>query len=133
PSVWPGREEGSVLRCWHGEDPAGKILASRCQQLALGMKRQCENWRGMLQLGGRKGRLPAIPDTSPVAGGPGTIAPVGAEEHPGDATREGHALHNFAAGEAADRDLALRGADSQVLSRGVPGGRADHAGVAGKG
>src|SRR5262249_36106893 len=58
---------------------------------------------------------------------------VGAEEHTGDAPRVRHALQNLAAGEATDRDLSPRGADGQALARGVPNGRADHAGVARKG
>src|SRR5262249_60566195 len=132
-TVWHGTERGRVRRCRHGEDTAGLILATRRQQLALGMKGQGGNWGGVLQVGGGEGRLTAIPGAYPVGGGQGTIAPVGAEEQPGDAPREAQAMQRVTAGEGEDRDLSLGGADGQALARDVPRGRADHGGVAGKG
>src|SRR5262245_23927208 len=51
----------------------------------------------------------------------------------GDASREPQGLQRFSAREAADRDLSLRSTDDQALSRCVPGSRAYHTGVAGKG
>src|SRR5438105_1705147 len=97
------------------------------------MERQRGDRRGVLQKGGREGSLLAIPDTRSLSGSQGTVAPVGAEQHPGEPPREREALQNLTAGEAANHDLAVRRTDGQALPPGVPGGRAHDEGTPGKG